>query len=110
MTSILSELTNSEREVRLVAIEATKQFGSRDAIPALKASVAKALDAGEQIALLEAADFLALPTIADADVQLPKTPDQVQEAQQRRDKAAALRQARMQLHAQNQHPPAVPNN
>ena len=58
LAAILNDLTNPEKEVRLAAIEATKQFGSRDAIPALQADVARATDTDEKIALLEAADFL----------------------------------------------------
>jgi len=118
LAAILSDLTNSEKSVRLAAIEAAKQFGSGDAIPALKASVGSTADTEEQIALLEAADFLSLPTIADADVQVPKTPDQIQAAQQRRGQQAARRQAQTQFRAQYQNtqpapapdPQAVPNN
>jgi hypothetical protein len=108
LAAILSDLTNSEKSVRLAAIEAAKQFGSRDAIAALKASVGNAADTGEQIALLEAADFLSLPTIADADVQLPKTPEQIQAAQQRRGQQAARRQAQTQFRAQYQNPQPAP--
>jgi len=101
-SAILNDLTNSEKEVRFAAIEATKQVGSRDAIPALKADVANSPNIDEQVALLEAAEFLSLPTIADSDVQQPKTADQIQAAQQRRYQAAARRQARMQQRTQYQ--------
>jgi hypothetical protein len=102
LSAILRDLTNSEREIRLSAIEATKQLGNRDAIPTLRADVANTTDIGEQIALLEAADFLSLPTIADADVQQPKTPEQIQAAQQRRAQRAASRQASLPQNGQNQ--------
>jgi hypothetical protein len=111
LSAILRDLTNSEKQVRLSAVEAAKQFGGRDAIPTLKADVANTQDIGEQIALLEAADFLSLPTIADLDVQQPKTPEQMQAAQQRRDQRAARRQAQTQPPPPpDQSSPADPNN
>jgi hypothetical protein len=106
LTAILNDLSNPEKEVRLAAIEASMQFGSRDAIPALQAEVANATDTDEKIALLQAADFLALPTLADAGVQTPLTPDQLQEQRQRQ---AARKQYLLQKHAQDQNalsPPA----
>ena len=102
LSAIVNDLTNSEKEVRLAAIEATKQFGSKDAIPVLQADVAGATDTDEKIALLEAADFLALPTLTDAGVQTPPTPDQLQAIQDQRQKAAARKQYLMQQHAQDQ--------
>jgi hypothetical protein len=116
LSAILDDLANPEKAVRLAAIEATKQFGSRDAIATLKASVANTPDTDEQIALLQAADFLSLPTLSDSDVQLPRTPDQIQAAQQRRERKAALRLAQAQQSVQNlqpapdQSPPDGPNN
>jgi hypothetical protein len=120
-SAILNDLTNSEKEVRLAAIEATKQVGNRDAIPVLKANVAGTTDTDEQIALLQAANFLSLPTIADSDVQAPKTPEQTQAAQQRQAQEAARKQAQLQqkvqmlqqqaqVQQQDQNPPAGPNN
>src|SRR5271157_2253143 len=47
LSNILGDLTNSTKEVRLAAIEAAKQFGSKDAIPALQAAVADAPDTDE---------------------------------------------------------------
>jgi hypothetical protein len=102
LSAILNDVTNSEKAVRLAAIEATKQFGSKDAIPSLQADVAIAPDTDEKIALLEAADFLALPTLTDAGVQTPPTPDQLQAIQQQRQREAARKQFLMQKHSQNQ--------
>ena len=102
LSAILNDLTNPEKEVRLAAIEATKQFGSKDAIPTLQASVADAKDTDEKIALLQAADFLALPTLADAGVQTPLTPDQLQALQEQRQRQAARKQYLLQKHAQDQ--------
>jgi hypothetical protein len=102
LSSIMNDLTNSEKEVRLAAIEATKQFGSKDAIPVLQADVTSAADTDEKIALLEAADFLSLPSLTDASVQTPPTPDQLQAIQEQRQKAAARKQYLMQKHGQDQ--------
>lgn len=102
LSNILSDLTNSTKEVRLAAIEAAKQFGSKEAIPVLQADVASATDTDEKVALLEAADFLTLPSIADNIDNTPRTPEQLQAMQQARDRAAARRQFLQQKHAQNQ--------
>jgi len=64
---ILNDLTNSEKEVRQQAVEAVKQLGDRDAIPALTNLVARTEDYEERHALQEAADFLAAPTLAEAE-------------------------------------------
>ena len=83
LSNILAALTNPEKEIRDAAIEAAKQFGSTNAIPALKAVAANTTDPEEQIALLEAANFLSLPSISDNSVQLPRTPEQIQAAAQK---------------------------
>ena len=44
LSNILADLTNPEKEIRDAAIEATKQFGSTNAIPALKAVAANTTD------------------------------------------------------------------
>ena len=108
LSPILNDLTNLEKEVRLAAIEATKQFGSKDAIPVLQADVAGATDTDEKIALLEAADFLSLPTLADAGVPTPPTPDQLQAIQEQRQRQAARKQYFLQKHAQDQNAPSPP--
>jgi hypothetical protein len=69
LANILNDLTNSEKEIRVAAVEAVKQFGSRDAIPALKAAAANAEDPHEKVALLDAADFLALPSLSELRAQ-----------------------------------------
>jgi CheY-like chemotaxis protein len=61
LSNILGDLTSPEKEIRTTAIEAVKQFDSTDAIPVLKAMAANMEDHDEADALLEAADFLALP-------------------------------------------------
>jgi hypothetical protein len=92
LSHILADLTHSEKEIRQAAIEAAKQYGSRDAIPVLKDAAANTSDTKEQMDLLAAAEFLSLPPIADEAVQQPKTPEQIQAAEQKQ----AQRQKRLQ--------------
>jgi len=68
LSNILADLVSPEKEIRMAAIEATKQFDSTNAIPVLKAMVANTSDAEEAAALLEAAEFLSLP---DANLVTP---------------------------------------
>jgi hypothetical protein len=75
LSKILADLTSSEKEVRDAAIEATKQFGSTNAIPALKAAANATEDTQEKIALLEAADFLSLPSISLDGADSQRTPE-----------------------------------
>ena len=97
LSNILADLTNSEKEIRGAAIEAVQQFGSTNAIPILKNLAANDQDPEEKAALLEAANFLSLPSIFD--VGKPTTPAERE----------ARRQAQMQKRALNQNPPVVPN-
>jgi hypothetical protein len=110
LSNILADLTNSEKEIRDAAIEATKQFGSTNAIPTLKAVAANTTDPDEQIALLEAANFLSLPSVNFDGSTTPKTPEQIQADAQRRAESKARRQAQMQNRAPTQNSPAAPNN
>ena len=92
LSNILADLSSPQKDVREAAIEAAKQFGSTNAIPALKAAAMSATDTDEQIEMLQAANFLSLPSISS--IQL--TPDQIAAGQQRVAKMQAQRQARMQ--------------
>jgi len=65
LKAILTELGNSDQEVRAAAVEATIQFGDRSAIPVLKDLAATTTDSGEKKALLDAAEFLSLPTMTE---------------------------------------------
>lgn len=100
LSNILLDLTNSEKDVRDAAIEATKQFDSTNAIPTLKAVAMNTTDTDEQIALLEAVKFLELPPLTFS----PPTPEQIQAQQQRQ----AARQAQMQQNQNQAAPPAAP--
>lgn len=104
LSHILGDLTNSEKEVRLAAIEATKQFGSKDAIPALKEQAQNTGDAEEQTGLLKAAEFLSLTPMSDSSVQLPKTPEQIQAEQQKIKQAEARKKSRLEAQSQNPQP------
>ena len=95
---ILADLTSPDKDIRAAAIEAVKQFGSRDAIPTLQNLAANTTDVEEKAALLEAADFLALPSLSElASQNSPATPEQIQA-----DEAFRNRQL------QNHPPAAVP--
>ena len=109
LSNILADLTNSEKETRDAAIEAAKQFGSTNAIPTLKAVAANTTDPEEKAALLEAANFLSLPSMDFSGPATPKTPEQIQADAQRKAEREARRQA-MQNRALNQNSPAAPNN
>jgi hypothetical protein len=98
LSNILADLTNPEKEIREAAIEAAEQFGSTNAIPNLKNLAANDEDPEEKAALLEAANFLSLPSIFDTDTST--TPAERE----------ARRQAQMQKRASNQNSPAAPNN
>jgi hypothetical protein len=109
LSNILADLSNPEKEIREAAIEAAKQFGSSNAIPTLKAVAANTPDTEEQIALLEAANFLSLPSMTFGGPATPQTPEQIQAAAQRRAESKARRQAQMQNRAGNQNPQTPPD-
>jgi hypothetical protein len=71
LQAILAELTNSDKKIREAAIEATVQFGSRDAIPVLRNLAAYTDDVDEKKELLDAAKFLELPTLSEVRAQNP---------------------------------------
>jgi len=104
LSNILSDLTSPEKEIRLAAIDAAKQFESTNAIPTLKAAAANAEDNEEAIAMLEAADWLALPSVdfSHPGTKSQLTPEQAQRIEQNRAKAQARWEARMQMRAGNQ--------
>ena len=67
---ILSKLTNSTLAIRQAALDAAVQFGSRDAIPALKQAAAVTPDPREKVAFLDAADYLELPSLTELREQI----------------------------------------
>jgi hypothetical protein len=65
LKAILAELANPDPEIRKAALDAAIQFSSRDAIPALAEAAARATDAEEKKELLEAIEFLKLPSLTE---------------------------------------------
>ncbi len=63
--AIVTELSNSSAEVRKAARDAIKQFANRDAIPILKDLAATTTDAREKVELLDAVEFLSLPSLSE---------------------------------------------
>lgn len=106
LSNILADLKSPEKDVRMAAIDATVQFDDTNAVPILRNTATNTEDLDEKVALLKAADFLALPdvTIAPIDPSAPSTlltPEQQQAAQQRHDDYEAHKQARLQQMQQN---------
>ena len=66
LETILSELNNRDPSIREAAVQAAVQFGSRDAIPRLQDAADRADDPEEKSAILEAIEFLKLPTLSEA--------------------------------------------
>jgi hypothetical protein len=98
LTVILADLSSPEKEIREAAIQAAKQFGSTNAIPTLQAAAATATNPREQAELLEAADFIALPSVGSLPPPTPKTPEEIQAKKQQIAQWQADRQAKLQQH------------
>jgi hypothetical protein len=62
---ILSELDNSDREIREGALEAAIQFSDRSVIPRLREAADRTSDATEKEAILAAIDYLNLPSLTE---------------------------------------------
>jgi HEAT repeat protein len=65
LDTILSELDNRDPEIRKSALQATIQFGSREAIPRLSQAASQTESAEEKTALLDAVEFLKLPSLTE---------------------------------------------
>jgi hypothetical protein len=83
LPEILDCLTNSEREIRTAAVEAAREYGSTNAISALKTAAENIGDIQEKIAFLEAADFLLLPPLTFENQPVARTAERIQADQQR---------------------------
>jgi hypothetical protein len=121
LSNILGDLISPHKEIRLAAIEAAKQFDDTNAIPVLKSLAANILansantanadandgndapDNQEAIKMIQAADFIALPSVTwvKADPNKAITPEQQQMIDAGRARATARRQATMQKHKTN---------
>jgi HEAT repeats len=69
LDTILSELSNRDPEIRKAALDATIQFGSRDAIPNLTDAISQTDDPNEKAALADAIEFLKLPSLTEIHAQ-----------------------------------------
>ena len=65
LSTILAELNNSDKEIRKGALEAVIQFADRAAIPRLHEIADRTEDATEKAALLEAIEYLKLPSLTE---------------------------------------------
>lgn len=68
LLTILSELSNPSARVRRTAVEAAVQFGSRDALAALREALAGANDTEEKAEIARAINLLALPSMSEIGV------------------------------------------
>jgi len=102
LSNILAALRSPEKEVRETAIEAAKQFGSTNAIPALKAAADATEDIREKIEFLEAADFLTLPPMPISKMPHMTLDQKRAQAEQARAAMEARRQADLQKRSANQ--------
>jgi len=68
---ILRSLTDSNPQIRSAAVEATIQFGSADAIPALQDALAKTESPPEKVDVQEAIDFLRLRPLSQNSIGSP---------------------------------------
>jgi hypothetical protein len=62
---ILSELQNPDKAIRAGALEAIVQFGDRSVVPRLEQLATETTDTQEKAALLEAAEYLKLPSLSE---------------------------------------------
>jgi aminopeptidase N len=83
LNTILDELTNRDPEIRAAALEASKQFGSRDAIAKLMDAATQTDDPQERVALYEAIEFLKLPSLTEVMQQQQATQQPVEPRKRR---------------------------
>jgi HEAT repeat protein len=75
LDTILSEISNRDPEIRKAALEASIQFGSRDAIPKLTDAISQTDDPNEKAALTDAIEFLKLPSLTEIRAQSSAQPN-----------------------------------
>jgi len=69
LNTIVSEVTNPDADIRKAALEAAKQFGSRDAIPGLRAIAEQATDPELKVEITKTIEFLELPSLTEVLAQ-----------------------------------------
>lgn len=62
---LLSELNNSNPEIRRAALDAIMQSGNRESIPALQQLADRLTDPQQQLEIAQAIEFLTLPSISE---------------------------------------------
>lgn len=67
LRTIVSELENHDTEIRHAALSAAVQFGSQDALPALRQELDWVSDPQEKVDIQKAIDFLQLPSLDTDD-------------------------------------------
>lgn len=110
LSNILADLNSPEKDIRMAAIEAAKQFESTNAIPALKLAAANSADSDEAVALLQAVTWLETPNadMTPAAAKQDLTPEQ-QQARAQGEQKIAIRQAAKNLNKTVENPqPAAP--
>jgi hypothetical protein len=114
LSNILDDLTSPEKEIRMAAVEAAKQFGSTNAISTLKTVASSTADTQEQMAMLQAAYFLSLPELdlPAPGSGAPETQAQIQldQDQQKIAQNEPRRLARLQGQNSAQNQQSNPNN
>ena len=74
--AILSELkTNSDKTIRAAALEAAIQFGDRSVVPPLQAIAAQTDDPEEKQNILDAIDYINLPSLTEYLAANPLQPN-----------------------------------
>ena len=71
LNTIWSELANPDKEIRAGALAAVVQFGDHSVVPRLRELPAQTDDATEKAGILEAADFLELPSLTELHSATP---------------------------------------
>jgi HEAT repeat protein len=105
LSNILAALSSPEKEVRMAAIDAAKQFEDTNAIPALRAAAATA-EPNEAIAMLKAVNWLSTPSVEFSPpggfTKPDLTADQSQALQASQNRAAIRQSANATIKATQQ--------
>lgn len=78
LNTIWGELANPDKEIRAGALAAVVQFGNRSVAPSLRELAAQTADSTEKADIIQAADYLELPSLND----LPRAQPRVQKPKQ----------------------------
>jgi hypothetical protein len=84
LNAILSEMTNSDSALRKAALRAAVEFDDRGVIPRLRQIASETEDPGEKKAILDAVNYLSLPTLTEYLQQHPANSRMVAASKERR--------------------------